>query len=166
MSAKRTSLRIETLKAEHVPAILEIEKLANSAPWSERSFRGEIDNPQSVFIVAIDSSSESQSHRTPQGERSRIVGYAGLWVVVDEGHITTVAVAPEHRRQGIARRLIEELLKRGKERGVACATLEVRASNEAAIRLYEGFGFVRSAKRKGYYPDNKEDAVIMWKHEV
>jgi [ribosomal protein S18]-alanine N-acetyltransferase len=59
-----------------------------------------------------------------------------------------------------------ELLKRGKERGVECATLEVRASNEAAIRLYEGLGFVQSARRKGYYPDNREDAVVMWRYSL
>jgi ribosomal-protein-alanine N-acetyltransferase len=96
----------------------------------------------------------------------KVVGFAGLWMVVDEAHITTVAVDPQFRRNGIGRKLTKEVLARGKERSATCATLEVRASNESAIRLYEELGFIQSARRKGYYPDNKEDAIVMWKHEL
>ena len=144
------SVRLEPLKPEHIPAILEIEAKSNSAPWSERSFRGELTNPQSIFLTAI--------------AEGRVVGYAGLWVVVDEGHITTVAVDPAFRRAGIGKRLTVEVLNKGKDQGIVCATLEVRASNEPAIRLYEDLGFFQAARRKGYYPDNREDAIVMWKH--
>lgn len=143
------NLRFEPLHESHLEAILAIEKLSNSAPWSERSFRGELSNPQSIFLTAIDD--------------GKIVGYAGLWIVVDEGHITTVAVDPGQRRRGIGRRLTEEILRRAKEKGLVCATLEVRASNDPAIRLYENLGFEQAARRKGYYPDNREDAIVMWK---
>ncbi|HRK22204.1 MAG TPA: ribosomal protein S18-alanine N-acetyltransferase [Fimbriimonadaceae bacterium] len=146
------NLRFEKLNESHLESILAIEKLSNSAPWSERSFRGELTNPQSVFVTAI-------------GD-GKVIGYAGLWIVVDEGHITTVAVDPDYRRKGIGKRLTTEVLSRAKELGIACATLEVRASNEAAINLYEGLGFVQSARRKGYYPDNREDAIVMWKHSL
>lgn len=149
---KPTNLRFERLKEEHIPRILEIESKSNSAPWSERSFRGELDNPQSIFISAI--------------ANGDVVGFAGLWVVVDEGHITTVAVDPDYRRNGIGKRLTKEVLEKGKDRGAVCATLEVRASNEAAIQLYEELGFVQAARRKGYYPDNREDAIVMWKYEL
>jgi ribosomal-protein-alanine N-acetyltransferase len=145
-------VRLLPLDASHIPAILEIEGKSNSAPWSERSFRGELDNPQSIFLVAL--------------ADNKVVGYAGLWIVVDEGHITTVAVSPEHRRNGIGRKLTEEVLSRGIEQGIVCATLEVRASNEAAIKLYEELGFIQAARRKGYYPDNKEDAIVMWKYSL
>lgn len=148
--SKTTAVRFESLKPEHIPAILDIEAHSNTAPWSERSFRGEISNPQSIFLAAI--------------ADGKVVGFAGLWIVVDEGHITTVAVEPDHRRHGIGRKLVVELLSRGKERGIVCSTLEVRASNDAAIRLYEQLGFVQAARRKGYYPDNREDAIVMWKH--
>jgi ribosomal-protein-alanine N-acetyltransferase len=149
---KSKSIRLERLKSEHIPAILEIEAVSNSAPWSERSFQGELTNPQSIFLTAL---SDGQ-----------IVGYAGLWIVIDEGHITTVAVHPDCRRAGIGRRLTVEILQRGKEQGIECATLEVRASNDPAIKLYESLGFVQAARRKGYYPDNREDAIVMWKHSL
>lgn len=149
---KTSNLRFERLREEHIPRILEIESQSNSAPWSERSFRGELDNPQSVFITAI--------------SNGQVVGFAGLWIVVDEGHITTVAVDPDFRRNGIGKRLTKEVLEKGKNRGAVCATLEVRASNDAAIKLYEDLGFIQAARRKGYYPDNREDAIVMWKYEL
>ena len=83
-------------------------------------------------------------------------------MVVDEAHITTIAVAPDRHRMGIGERLVVDLLLRARERGMVCSTLEVRAGNLAAIGLYEKLGYVRSAVRKRYYPDNHEDAVVMW----
>lgn len=149
--AARGSLRLVPLEAAHLPAIVEIEKRSNSSPWSERSFVNELDHPHGVFLVALDG--------------DEVVGYGGVWVMIDEAHVTTVAVAPEHRRRGIGRRIVAALLEAAAERGTTCATLEVRASNGAAIGLYESLGFVRSAIRKRYYPDNREDAVVMWKHD-
>ncbi len=146
------NLRFEPLREEHLPEVLEIEKQANSAPWSERSFRNELDHQHGIFLVTI-------------GE-GRVVGYGGVWLVVDEAHVTNVAVDSSARRQGIGRKLMMELLKRAKERGMTCSTLEVRASNEAAIRLYEQLGYKITAQRKGYYPDNKEDAAVMWLYEL
>jgi len=145
-------LRLEKLQPGHIPAILEIEKHANAAPWSERSFENELTHEHGVFLVAFIGAD--------------LVGYAGMWLVVDEAHITTVAVDPEFRRQGIARRLMVELLARAHDAGMLGATLEVRAGNEAAIGLYEALGFVRSAVRRRYYPDNKEDAVVMWLYDL
>ncbi len=146
------SLRIEPLAEEHLNEILAIEKESNGAPWSERSFRNEISHPNGVFVVAKD--------------RDRVIGYAGAWFVVDEAHITTVAVDPGHRRKGIGRLLTIHILNAAKEKGMACSTLEVRAGNEAAIKLYEALGFVSTAKRKAYYPDNQEDALVMWLHDL
>jgi [ribosomal protein S18]-alanine N-acetyltransferase len=148
-TTRSTKVRIVPLAEAHIPEILEIEKRANSAPWSERSFRGELTNPQSIFLTAL--------------EENRVAGFAGVWMVVDEAHVTTVAVHEDFRRQGIGRALTAELLKLAKERGAVCATLEVRASNEHAIALYESLGFYHAARRRGYYPDNREDAIVMWK---
>lgn len=145
-------LRLVPLTEDDIPAILEIEKQSNGAPWSERSFRNELQHPYGIFLVAK--------------KLSAVVGYAGAWLVVDEGHITTVAVDPLHRRQGIGRTLTLEILKRCRERGMLCSTLEVRASNEPAIKLYEALGYVTTARRKGYYPDNQEDALVMWLHDL
>jgi ribosomal-protein-alanine N-acetyltransferase len=150
--AKDNKVRFEPLQESHIPAILDIERVTNSAPWSERSFRNELTNAQSVFLVGF------------QG--SEIVAYGGMWLCVDEAHITTVAVAPDHRRNGIGRGLMLELLRIAHERHMACSTLEVRAGNEPAISLYQSLGYVETARRKSYYPDNKEDAVVMWKYEL
>lgn len=146
------TLRFEPLQEAHIPAILAIEAQTNTAPWSERSFRNELDHKRGFFLVAIN-----------QGQ---VIGYGAIWLVIDEAHITTVAVAPEHQRKGIGERLMVALLKEAKERGMTCSTLEVRAGNEAAIRLYEKLGYVISARRKGYYPDNREDAIVMWLYDL
>lgn len=146
------TLRFEPLDPRHIPAILDIEKESNTAPWSERSFRNELDNPHSIFVVAM--------------LKGEVVGYGGIWKVVDEAHVTTVSVAASARRQGIGERIMLELLKRAKADGMTCSTLEVRAGNEAAIRLYEKLGYIDTARRRGYYPDNKEDAVVMWLNDL
>ncbi len=146
------TLRFEQIQASHIPAILVIEKENNAAPWSERSFQNELDHPYGIFLVAL-----------LQGE---LVAYGGVWLVIDEAQITTVSVAPSHRREGIGQRLMVELLEKAKLAGMVCSTLEVRAGNEAAIKLYEKLGFNVVATRKGYYPDNKEDAVVMWMYNL
>jgi ribosomal-protein-alanine N-acetyltransferase len=145
-------LRFEPLSAHRIPAILEIEREANPAPWSEQSFLNELKNPQSMFLVAI--------------ADARLVGYGGYWRCIDEAHITTVAISAMSRRQGLGMRLMKELLLKAREEGMTCSTLEVRASNEAAVRLYERLGYVTAARRKNYYPDNKEDALVMWLYEL
>lgn len=148
----RKSLRIEPLEEAHIAQVLAIEVESNSAPWSERSFRNELTNPQSVFRVAW--------------KDGQIVGYGGLWTVVDEAHITTVAIAPDARRQGIGRQIMAELLCEARDRGMLTATLEVRRGNEPARQLYRNLGFQEVAVRKGYYPDNREDAVVMWLYNL
>ena len=146
------TLTFAPLVEEHLPPILEIEKQTNSSPWSERSFRNELDHAHARFIVAFSG--------------SKIVGYAGMWLVVDEAHITTVAVESASRRQGIGWKLMLELLSDAKQQGMICSTLEVRAGNRPAIQMYEKLGYVRTATRSGYYPDNKEDAAVMWLFEL
>ncbi len=146
------TLRFVPLAEEHIPAVLEIEKRSNGSPWSDRSFRNELDHKHARFLVAM-----------LEGE---IVGYAGMWLVVDEAHITTVAVVPEHRRRGIGRKLMLELLAEAQMMGMVCSTLEVRAGNSAAIAMYVQLGYVATATRSAYYPDNKEDAVVMWMFDL
>jgi len=145
-------VRLEALASDAIPTILEIEREANTAPWSEQAFINELDHPHGIFlIIRVD------------GE---IAGYGGVWIVVDEAHITTIAVRAENRRQGLARRLMNELLHRARERGATCSTLEVRAGNEAAVRLYESLGYRTVATRQAYYPDNREDALVMWSYDL
>ncbi len=146
------TLRFEPITESHISAILEIEKETNTAPWSERSFRNELSHQYGIFLVAI-----------LQGE---VVAYGGVWLVIDEAHVTTISVSPSHRREGIGQKLMVELLEKAKQGGMVCSTLEVRAGNQAAIQLYEKLGYGIVATRKGYYPDNKEDAVVMWMYNL
>ena len=145
-------VRFDRLAESHLPAIMEIEKLSHGSPWSERSFRNELDHPQGEFVVA------------QIGEQ--VIGYAGEWILADEARVTTIAVHPDHRRQGLGKELMHRLLERAVARGAVCSTLEVRAGNEAAIKLYEDLGYVTAGLRKNYYPDNKEDAVVMWLYDL
>lgn len=128
--------------------VVAIERLVNPSPWSESSFRSELANPQAHYWVA------------QIGEA--LVGFAGFWLVIDEAHITNIAVHPDYQGQGIGKSLMSKLIEDAASKGAVCATLEVRKSNEKAIRLYESLGFVQSAIRKAYYPHNREDAIVMW----
>lgn len=148
----KTALKLVPLAADHIPTVAAIEKETQGAPWSQKSFEAELTNPHSRFLVGL--------------VGTEIVAYGGTWCVVDECHITNIMVLPEQRRKGYGRQLVTALLEFAQEAGMTCATLEVRANNEPAIRLYEELGFVRAAVRKAYYPDNREDAVIMWLYDL
>ena len=131
-----------------IPAVCEIEKACFPDPWSEASFESELSgkNP-AVYVVAE--------------EDGRVIGHMGVWYILDEGHITNVAVSPEARRKGVGRALVEESLRLGRESGLRGFTLEVRETNEAAIELYKSFGFETAGKRKNYYGQGL-DGLIMW----
>lgn len=144
--------RVAPMAAEDIPAVLEIESKSNPAPWSENSFRSELTNSQAHYLVA------------KVGDR--IVGFCGCWDVIDEVHVTNIAVDPEFRRHGIGRSLMENMLADAKSRGMRCSTLEVRSGNLGAIALYEQLGYSRCAIRKAYYPNNREDAVVMWLYNL
>lgn len=145
-------VRFEELNEGHISKILEIEGRTNGAPWSERAFRNELSHTDRIFLVAL--------------KGLEVVGYGGVWLVIDEAHVTTLAVDAAQRRQRIGERLMIELLDRSQAAGMVCSTLEVRAGNEAAIKLYEKLGYRETAKRKGYYPDNREDAIVMWLYDL
>lgn len=144
-------LIVRTGRAEDIDGIAALEQVCFAAPWSKESLNHDLtQNPMAVYVVAELS-----------GE---IVGYVGIWIIVDEGHINNVAVSPLYRRKQIGSLLIDTMLKATTADGVKSHTLEVRATNEAAIGLYEKFGFKEAGVRKGYYEDNGEDAIIMWRY--
>ncbi|MDD5492664.1 MAG: ribosomal protein S18-alanine N-acetyltransferase [bacterium] len=147
-------IKYEHLKAEDLDAVLKIEQASYSLPWTRSMFEQELRIATSRFFVA-------KSQPTME-----IVGYAGYWQVVDELHLINIAVHPEYRRQGLGKHLLFYVLCDGKRLGLKRATLEVRASNLAAQRLYEQVGFKNIALRKSYYADNLEDAVIMWLYNL
>lgn len=143
-------LIIRQAEEKDVPAIEEIEKQCFTDPWSYESLHKDIvENGLAFYVVAQTD--------------GRVCGYVGIWKILDEGHITNVAVAPEFRRKHIGRAMLQALIDVTSQEGIEKYTLEVRASNQAAIRLYEGLGFKAEGIRPGYYEDNGEDAVIMWR---
>lgn len=141
------SWKLVPMTAELIPGIAEIERLCFAQPWSEAALREELFNESASFIAALT-------------EDGRVAGYAGLHCVLDEGYIANVAVRPDFRRQGVAEALLGAFLRFGRAK-LAFLTLEVRASNTPAISLYEKHGFREVGRRKGYYQDPKEDAIIM-----
>lgn len=128
----------------------EIEKICFSEPWSEDSIISDIEHSERSFYIVA----EIEGH---------IVGYIGCWKIIDEGHITNVAVRPEYRRKHIAENLINVMISVTEDEDISSWTLEVRESNEPAKALYSKLGFKDAGRRKGYYPDTKEDAIIMWR---
>lgn len=149
-------MRIEVapMTLEDLNEVLEIEVLAFSTPWSRNSFLYElIENERAFYLTA-------------KNEYGRIMGYVGMWIVFDEGHITNLATHPQYRRQGVARKLMDELIAASKERGIRYLTLEVRRTNNEAQELYQKLGFVHMGVRRKYYLDNNEDALIMWKGPI
>jgi ribosomal-protein-alanine N-acetyltransferase len=143
-------LELRRLELGDLDAIERIERASYPTPWSRSMFASELAKPSSLSFGAVD-------------ETGTLVGYLVLSRYVDAWHVMNVAVAPERRRQGIASALLHRLLELTKDDALRGYTLEVRTSNLSAIRLYERFGFRRKGIRRGYYTDNREDALIMWR---
>ena len=139
--------KLTPMTEEHIPQIAALERACFSHPWSEDALRDELWNDSAVVVVA-------------EGEDGTVLGYAGLQTVLDEGYINNVAVDPRFRRQGVAGQLVEAFLRFGAAR-LAFLTLEVRASNAPAIALYEKYGFTQAGRRRDYYDDPREDALLM-----
>jgi ribosomal-protein-alanine N-acetyltransferase len=149
-----TTIQLRRLSLRDLNAIEEIERRAYKTPWSRSMFAGELSKSTSICLGAFDA------------ETRKLVGYLIISRYVDAWHVMNVAVDPEHRRHGIASMLLERLFEVTAGDGGRGYTLEVRVSNTGAIDLYEKLGFESRGIRRGYYTDNREDALIMWKDPV
>lgn len=146
---KGDTLQFRSLKVEDIPALVEIERLSFKTPWSDEAFYHELKhNAFAHYIVAV--------------QRERVIAYCGMWLIVDEAHITNIAVHPQFRGAKVGEQLLASVMAYAQLNGADKMTLEVRPSNEAALNLYKKFGFVHTGTRPEYYPDNLEDAWIMW----
>ena len=152
------TLKIVPLNESHIEALAAMEREIFSQPWSEQAFRDLLARDYCCYLVA---ELEENADGETKGKGCP-VGVAGMVVLSGEGDIDKVMVAPDARRQGIADRLLKELLKSGRQQGVTSFTLEVRKSNEAAIRLYEKNGFAQEGVRPRFYEKPVEDALILW----
>lgn len=137
-----------------IDGILEVEEVSFARPWSYQSFWGELDdnNSHARYLVAE--------------LNGKIIGYAGVWIIFEEGHITNIAIHPTFRGQKYGERLVKKLIDVTRACGASSMTLEVRVSNAVAQGLYKRLGFEARGRRKAYYADNKEDAIVMWKDSL
>lgn len=147
-------IKFRQMVPEDADAVAVVEEKCFATPWSRESFWRDASSSDAYYLLAIDE------------ELNRVVGYVGCWILAYEGSITNVAIDPEYRRQGIGRKMLLKLIEIVKEKGVTALTLEVRVSNEPAIKLYEGLGFSSVGQRPKYYTNPVEAAEIMWNTHI
>lgn len=147
---KKRAIQLQDMSIDDIDQVCEIENLSFKTPWSRESFEAEISgNNLARYVVAkVD---------------GKVAAYGGMWIVLDEGHITNIAVHPDYRGMKLGEKLVLSMLEKARSCGALNITLEVRTSNTVARNLYRKLGFVDSGIRKGYYSDTGEDAAIMWK---
>ena len=153
MEEKKLHVRIVPMTADHLDEVAELERICFTTPWSRNMLAEELDNYLSAFLVALD-------------DQDHVVGYAGLQAVLDEGYITNIAVAESCRRKGLGRAMLGALIDHCRESGASFLTLEVRQSNAPAIALYESMGFLPEGRRKNFYRQPTEDAILMTKRDL
>ena len=140
---------VRPMQMEDLQAILEIERTSFSTPWSLQAFKAELKDNEYARYLCLEL-------------EGQVIGYMGLWFILDEGHITNIAIAPNFRGQHWGEYLMRSMMDRMVEQGMERMTLEVRTSNSPAQSLYKRLGFATAGVRKGYYADTQEDALIMW----
>lgn len=145
-------MTIESMTVDDIAQVAEIERQIFSIPWSEKTFRDSMESDNTIYIVAK--------------ENDNVAGYAGMYLSFEEGNITNVAVNPLSRRKGIGEKIVRDILNRAYEKGVRDVFLEVRETNSVAIALYEKIGFKEEGIRKNFYDKPRENALIMWKHNL
>ena len=144
---------LSVMRLEDIEHVSRLERRCYTLPWSSSAYVTEVGNTSAHYVVAKD-------------ETGTLLGYAGMWVIMDELHVTTIAVDPAQRGRRIGERLLINLIEESIPRGAARATLEVREGNVAAHSLYLKYGFEDVAVRKNYYSDNNENAIIMWANHL
>lgn len=144
---------LRAMKEEDISQVVEIEKQSFFSPWSAYAFKCELADNEFAYYLVV----------TTEDNLEQVLGYGGMWVIIDEAHITNIAIAPEARGKNLGELLLKGLEVVAIENGAVRMTLEVRVSNEKAKALYKRRGFVPTGIRPNYYVDGNEDALIMWK---
>ncbi|MGD6818320.1 ribosomal protein S18-alanine N-acetyltransferase [Metabacillus sp. 84] len=145
----KSELKIRAMRVEDIDSVYEIETKSFATPWNKESFYNEVaHNLFATYLVA------EHDHK--------VIGYCGIWLIVDEAQITNIAILPEYRGNGFGETLLKKAMKEAKKRGARQLSLEVRLSNYPAQELYKKLGFRPGGIRKQYYTDNLEDALVMW----
>lgn len=164
----RVELRIARMASGDLPEVMGIDRASFPAPWPELAFLQELNNRNAHFFVAREAHTDAAPRSALRrlldrglAQRGSIVGYAGMWMFFDEAHIATIAVRPDRRGEGIGEQLLLFMVGLARSLDAIFITLEVRQSNTSAQRLYSKHGFLETGRRKRYYHDNGEDALIM-----
>lgn len=145
-------IALRAMRPEDLLDVVAIERLCFGDRWNVQAFAGELENPASSYFVLT--------------EEERVIGYAGYWLILDEAHITTIAVHPAAQRRYLGELLLAHLIAHAFQAGAKWLTLEVRVSNKGAQKLYEKYGFTGLGRRRGYYQDDGEDALVMWTENI
>lgn len=145
-------LEIRKMQAHDLVRVVEIEKACFGERWTVAAFQNELSNVASSYFVGL--------------ENGQIIGYAGYWLILEEAHITTIGTDPKQQRKGHGERMLVHLIDHAARAEAKWLTLEVRVSNEPAIKLYEKYGFTSLGRRRAYYQDNNEDALVMWTENI
>ena len=154
-------VRIERMTVHHISAVMAIDEQGYGDPWSATTWHKEMRDDDRLHLVAITDRELTSDNGESDGEGERVVGHAGLLYLVGMAHISNVAVDPEYQHQGVATRLLIELLDQAREHGSAAVTLEARAANKRAHRLYSRLGFQPLGITPDYYTEPSEDALVM-----
>jgi ribosomal-protein-alanine N-acetyltransferase len=137
------------MREEDIDQILEVEHASFTTPWSRDAFYNELHNNRFAVYIVLE-------------ENNKILGYCGAWIVIDEAHVTNVAILPEFRGRKLGEAILSKMMSVAREMGAKSMTLEVRVSNHVAQSLYRKLGFQNGGIRKNYYSDNQEDGLVMW----
>lgn len=161
MTRSTATVTIRPLEPHDLDAVAAIEAVANPRPWPRQLFEGELALPANSRHWLVADAVNGSARSNPAG----VIGFGGIMLAADTAHLMNLGVDPAHTRAGIGQRLCVELIAEARRRGAVDLTLEVRASNQPAIALYEKLDMVAAGRRPGYYPDG-EDAVIYWIHDL
>src|SRR6202048_2042904 len=164
----RQQLAIELMREADVATVQEIEREIFATPWPRNAYYRELASRASAHYVVLRQEGlieNPAAYRAPELDPT-IIGYGGMWRMYDEAHVTTIGVRHDVQHQGYGRIIFAGLVQAAYDMGAKWVTLEVRASNDNAMRMYENFGFKVIGRRKGYYTDNGEDAIVMWSDSI
>ena len=143
------SFVFRNMREEDIDQILEVEHASFTTPWSREAFYNELHNNRFAVYIVLE-------------ENNKILGYCGAWIVIDEAHVTNVAILPEFRGRNLGEAILRKMMSVAREMGAKTMTLEVRVTNNVAQSLYRKLGFQNGGIRKNYYSDNQEDGLVMW----
>jgi len=143
------SFVFRNMREEDIDQILEVEHASFTTPWSREAFYNELHNNRFAVYIVLE-------------ENNKILGYCGAWIVIDEAHVTNVAILPEFRGRKLGEAILQKMMSVAREMGAKSMTLEVRVTNHVAQSLYRKLGFQNGGIRKNYYSDNQEDGLVMW----